>query len=89
MCTNCHNMHHELKVRTRRWDKASRKLDWFDGVRTTHSATNKSTSTACSPACCSRAWDKGDQHRRMTGVLAGLGVVRCALTGGLWTGQAG
>ena len=32
-CTNCHAMKHELKVRTRRWDKTTRKLEWYDGVR--------------------------------------------------------
>jgi hypothetical protein len=32
-CTNCHDMKHKLKVRTRRWDKATRKIEWYDGVR--------------------------------------------------------
>ena len=32
-CTNCHDMKHSLKVRTRRWDKTTRKLKWSDGVR--------------------------------------------------------
>lgn len=32
-CTSCHDMKHTLKVRTRRWDKDTRKIDWFDGVR--------------------------------------------------------
>lgn len=32
-CTDCHAMHHTLKVRTRRWDKNTRKLQWYDGVR--------------------------------------------------------
>lgn len=32
-CTSCHDMKHSLKVRTRRWDKDTRKIDWFDGVR--------------------------------------------------------
>lgn len=32
-CTDCHTMHHALKVRTRRWDKNTRKLQWYDGVR--------------------------------------------------------
>jgi hypothetical protein len=32
-CTNCHDMKHTMKVRTRRWDKETRKLEWSDGVR--------------------------------------------------------
>ena len=32
-CTSCHDMKHALKVRTRRWDKDTRKIDWYDGVR--------------------------------------------------------
>ncbi len=32
-CTNCHGMKHELKNRTRRWNKETRKVEWFDGVR--------------------------------------------------------
>jgi len=32
-CTNCHDMKHSLKVRTRRWDKDTRKIEWYDGVR--------------------------------------------------------
>ena len=32
-CTDCHSMHHTLEVRTRRWDKNTRKLQWYDGVR--------------------------------------------------------
>jgi hypothetical protein len=32
-CTNCHDMKHKLKVRTRRWDKETRKIEWYDGVR--------------------------------------------------------
>ena len=26
-------MKHTLKVRTRRWDKETRKIEWYDGVR--------------------------------------------------------
>jgi hypothetical protein len=26
-------MKHMMKVRTRRWDKETRKLEWYDGVR--------------------------------------------------------
>jgi hypothetical protein len=32
-CTSCHEMKHMMKVRTRRWDKETRKLEWYDGVR--------------------------------------------------------
>ncbi len=32
-CTSCHAMKHELKNRTRRWNKETRKVEWFDGVR--------------------------------------------------------
>ena len=32
-CTDCHDFEHELKNRTRRWNKETRKLEWFDGVR--------------------------------------------------------
>jgi hypothetical protein len=32
-CTSCHDMKHTLKVRTRRWDKETRKIEWYDGVR--------------------------------------------------------
>ncbi len=32
-CTNCHAMKHELKNRTRRWNKETREVEWFDGVR--------------------------------------------------------
>lgn len=32
-CTSCHDMKHSLKVRTRRWDKDTRKIEWYDGVR--------------------------------------------------------
>jgi hypothetical protein len=32
-CTGCHDMKHTLKVRTRRWDKETRKIEWYDGVR--------------------------------------------------------
>ena len=28
-CTSCHDMKHTLKVRTRRWDKETRKLEWY------------------------------------------------------------
>jgi hypothetical protein len=35
-CTNCHDMKHTLAVRTRRWDKDTRKLEWSDGVRMMH-----------------------------------------------------
>jgi hypothetical protein len=32
-CTSCHGKQHQLKVRTRRWNKTTGKLDWYDGVR--------------------------------------------------------
>ncbi|MCU0958961.1 MAG: cytochrome c3 family protein [Pirellulaceae bacterium] len=32
-CTSCHDMKHTLAVRTRRWNKDTRKLEWSDGVR--------------------------------------------------------
>ena len=32
-CTDCHAKKHRLEVRTRRWDKATGKLLWDDGVR--------------------------------------------------------
>lgn len=32
-CMDCHGEKHELKVRTRRWDKLTGKLIWDDGVR--------------------------------------------------------
>lgn len=32
-CTGCHEMKHTLKVRTRRWNKETRKIEWYDGVR--------------------------------------------------------
>jgi len=32
-CTDCHGKEHRLKVRTRRWDKTTRKLISDDGVR--------------------------------------------------------
>jgi hypothetical protein len=32
-CTSCHDMKHVLKVRTRRWNKETRKIEWYDGVR--------------------------------------------------------
>ncbi len=32
-CTNCHGMKHTLKNRTRRWNKETRQVEWFDGVR--------------------------------------------------------
>jgi len=32
-CTDCHGEEHRLKVRTRKWDKRTRELQWFDGVR--------------------------------------------------------
>ena len=32
-CTGCHDMKHKLKIRTRRWDKETRKIEWYDGVR--------------------------------------------------------
>ncbi|NLX56566.1 MAG: hypothetical protein GXY58_15770 [Planctomycetaceae bacterium] len=32
-CTNCHDINHKLKVRTRRWDKETREVEWYDGVR--------------------------------------------------------
>jgi len=32
-CTDCHGKEHRLKVRTRRWDKITRKLISDDGVR--------------------------------------------------------
>jgi hypothetical protein len=32
-CMSCHGSDHELKVRTRRWNKVTRELEWCDGVR--------------------------------------------------------
>ncbi len=32
-CTNCHDFKHLLKNRTRRWNKETRKIEWYDGVR--------------------------------------------------------
>ena len=32
-CTNCHDFEHLLKNRTRRWNKETRKIEWYDGVR--------------------------------------------------------
>ena len=32
-CSECHGKKHRLKVRTRKWDKATGKLTWYDGVR--------------------------------------------------------
>jgi hypothetical protein len=32
-CLSCHGMEHELKVRTRRWNKVTREVEWYDGVR--------------------------------------------------------
>ncbi len=32
-CTDCHAKQHRLQVRTRRWDKNTGKLQWYDGVR--------------------------------------------------------
>ncbi len=32
-CMDCHGEKHELKVRTRRWDKLTGRLIWDDGVR--------------------------------------------------------
>lgn len=32
-CTDCHGRKHHLKVRTRRWNKKTGKLEWYDGVR--------------------------------------------------------
>ena len=32
-CTGCHDMKHVLKVRTRRWNKETREIEWYDGVR--------------------------------------------------------
>ncbi len=33
ICTECHGFKHTLKNRTRRWNKETRKLQWYDGVR--------------------------------------------------------
>ncbi len=32
-CTDCHGQRHRLKVRTRKWNKVTRELTWYDGVR--------------------------------------------------------
>ena len=32
-CAECHAAEHQLKVRTRRWNKQTRVLEWSDGVR--------------------------------------------------------
>ncbi len=32
-CTNCHAMKHSLANRTRRWNKETREIQWYDGVR--------------------------------------------------------
>ncbi len=32
-CTSCHDIDHVMKVRTRRWNKETRKIEWYDGVR--------------------------------------------------------
>ncbi len=32
-CTDCHSMRHSLKTRTRRWNKETRELQSYDGVR--------------------------------------------------------
>ncbi|MHB8865269.1 MAG: multiheme c-type cytochrome [Pirellulaceae bacterium] len=41
-CTSCHDMKHQLKVRTRRWDKETRKIEWYDGVRMMQQQDNDS-----------------------------------------------
>ncbi len=33
ICTDCHDFKHVIKNRTRRWNKETRKLQWYDGVR--------------------------------------------------------
>lgn len=42
-CTSCHDMKHKLKVRTRRWDKETRKIEWYDGVRMMQQQEKKPT----------------------------------------------
>jgi hypothetical protein len=32
-CTECHRFKHVIKNRTRRWNKDTGKLEWYDGVR--------------------------------------------------------
>ncbi len=32
-CTDCHRFKHTLKNRTRRWNKETGKVEWYDGVR--------------------------------------------------------
>lgn len=32
-CTECHGNEHRMKVRTRKWDKDTGKVLWYDGVR--------------------------------------------------------
>ena len=32
-CTDCHSFKHAIKTRTRRWNKDTRKIEWYDGVR--------------------------------------------------------
>ncbi len=32
-CTECHGLEHRMKVRTRKWDKDTGKVLWYDGVR--------------------------------------------------------
>jgi hypothetical protein len=48
-CTSCHDMKHSLKVRTRRWDKDSRKIEWYDGVRMMQEPDKPSTPESTSP----------------------------------------
>jgi Doubled CXXCH motif (Paired_CXXCH_1) len=40
-CTDCHEIGHKLKHRTRRWNKTTRKLEWYDGVRMMQSRDQK------------------------------------------------
>ena len=40
-CTDCHDFEHKLKNRTRRWNKETRKIEWFDGVRMMQSRDQK------------------------------------------------
>jgi hypothetical protein len=40
-CTDCHDFEHKLKNRTRRWNKDTRKIEWFDGVRMMQARDNK------------------------------------------------
>jgi hypothetical protein len=44
-CTGCHDMKHTLKVRTRRWNKETRKVEWYDGVRMMQQSEKKPAAT--------------------------------------------